>query len=301
MSVRRSVGKVATWILGPTFSRHYVRALRVKGRTIPYDAKSAWTLRYESAIAEDEFGDATTLARGANPFVVRYHYNAVENAILEHALRRGFPSRPTVLDVGSGAGHWIDFYRDAFAATEVVGVEISASASRALAGAYADVPAVTIVEADIAAESFELGRRFDVVNAVGVLFHIVDDRLWRRAVRHLAGHLEPGGRLVVAEHLGLVTHDADFRRIEPRAAGARVELEAPRALVTKRIRSARRWRTCAAEAGLEVLHVARIRKSRMVRTPANRLLVFAPAGSKSGFASRSLRFAPSRRRTRWDG
>jgi SAM-dependent methyltransferase len=279
MNARRSAGKLATWILGPTFSRHYLRALRVRGRKAAYDAKSAWTLRYEAAIAEGEFDDATTLARGANPHIVRYHYNAVENAILEHALRRGLPRHPAVLDVGSGAGHWIDFYRDAFGATDVVGVEISASAAGALAAAYEAVPEVSIIEADVAAEDFDLGRRFDVVNAVGVLFHVVDDGLWRRAVRNLAAHLAPGGHLVVAEHVGLFAHDADFRWVEP-PAGDPAGPAAPAALVTKRIRTARQWRSCARQAGLEVVRTARIRKSRALRTPANRLLVFGPASPR---------------------
>ncbi len=270
MSVRRRAGSVATWVLGPTFTRHYLRSLRVRGPRAPYEAKSAWTSRYESAVARGELDDATTLAEGARPAVVRYHYNAVENAIVELSLDKRFPAHPTVLDVGSGAGHWIDFYRDTLGAPAVVGVEISTSAVQALAGRYEAEHEVTIVEGDVSEEGFDLERRFDVVNAVGVLFHVVEDDDWQRALANLGAHLAPGGLLLVAEHVGLLSHDVDFRRLEP-AAGHPEGV----ALVTKRIRSKRRWRSGARAAGLRVMGFEKIRKQRSMRTPANRLIVLA--------------------------
>jgi hypothetical protein len=75
----------------------------------------------------------------------------------------------------------------------------------------------------------------------------------------------------VAEHVGLLSHDVDFRRLEP-AAGHPEGI----ALVTKRIRSKRRWRSGASGAGLRVTSFERIRKPRSMRTPANRLIVLAP-------------------------
>lgn len=221
-------------------------------------------------LAEGELDDASTIGGGTGSLRTRYHYNAVENAILRHALRTGLPTRPTVLDVGSGAAHWIDFYREVFGAPDVVGVEISASAADALRAAYADVPDVAIVEADAADESFALGRTFDIVNAVDVLFHVVDDAAWRRAVRNLAAHLAPGGCLVVAEYIPLFTHDAGFR---PPSSLRGEDPRLAEVLVTKRARSLRQWRACARDAGLTVVASVKIRKTRDPLTPANRLLV----------------------------
>jgi hypothetical protein len=93
-----------------------------------------------------------------------------------------------------------------------------------------------------------------------------------RTVRTLAAHLEPAGRLVVAEHVGLVTHDAGFRR----PIASQGEEPGSGAVVTKRVRSPRAWRGCAREAGLAVLDSSRRRKSRGQQpTSANRLLVVA--------------------------
>jgi SAM-dependent methyltransferase len=280
MSVRSPVRRLAGWVFGPTLSSQYLPALRARGRAVPYDAKRSWATRYERVILEGTLDDASTIKRGSSSLRARYHYNSVENAILEHALRRGFPERPATLDIGTGAGHWIDFYRDVLGAGRVVGVEISSSAAIALTGAYAGDPTVSIVDADVADASFELGEQFGVVNAVDVLFHIVDDGLWRQAVRNLAAHLEPGGRLVVAEHVGVVTHNAGFRHPDPE----RGEGPAPdrrTVLVTKRVRSLRAWRACAREAGLTEVDTSRIRKSRSLPAPANRLLVFGRRPSTS--------------------
>jgi SAM-dependent methyltransferase len=261
-------------IPGSWSASQYLPALRARGRSVPYDPARSWTTRYELVLADGELDDASTIGSGISAPRVRYHYNAVENAILEHALRAGLPESPTVLDVGSGAGHWIDFYRDVFSAAEVVGIEISGPAAASLGDTYADVPEVTILEADAADAAFDLGRTFDVVNAVDVLFHVVDDDSWRRAVRNLAAHLRPGGRMVVAEYVALVTHDAGFRR------PSTIRGEDPgRAdvIVTKRVRSPRRWRECAREAGLTVVESVKIRKAHSLQTPANRLLVLAHA------------------------
>lgn len=41
---------------------------------------------------------------------------------------------------------------------------------------------------------------YDVVYSIDVLFHIMDDDLWRASLENLASLVRPGGRLVVAEH-----------------------------------------------------------------------------------------------------
>jgi len=276
MSLRGRARRTAVRVFGPQLETHYLPALRARGRSVRYDAKTSWTQRYERLLTEGELDDTTTIKRGANPLRTRYHYNAVENAMLEHALRQGLPERPSVLDVGAGSGHWIDFYRDALGATEVVGIEIAEAAAEALSARYAEIPEVKIVCGDVTEPGFSLGRRFDVVSAVGVLFHVVDDQAWRRAVGTLAAQLAPGGRLVVAEHVGLVSHDAGFRRPKPeRGEGPGSE----KTVVTKRVRSGRAWRACARQAGLDVLGSARVRKSRTEPTPANRLLVLGRRGA----------------------
>lgn len=270
MSLRSRVRRAAVSVFGPQLTTQYLPALRARGRSVRYDPAASWSQRYERLLADGELDDTATIKRGASALRTRYHYNAVENALLEQALHGALPERPSVLDVGAGSGHWIDFYRDVLDAREVVGIEISDAAADALARRYANVDGVTIVHGDVTAEGFALDRRFDVANAIDVLFHVVDDDAWRRTLRTLAGHVADGGRLVVGEHVGLVSHDAGFRRPRrERGEGSGAE----KTVVTKRIRSGRVWRAGAREAGLEVLGSTRVRKRRTESTPANRLLV----------------------------
>lgn len=246
-------------------------AYRTRGRHVPYDAQAAWNVRYQQSAAKGGIDDLATISPDGNPLKARYHYNGVENAILEWALQAPFPDRPTVLDVGSGAGHWIDFYRSVFGARRVVGIEHAAPAADALRSKYAAESDVSFEEIDVSGD-VELGERFDIVNAVDVLFHVVDDGRWRRAVENLGRQLAPGGLLVVAELVVRIPYDAGLRAPD----AERGEPVAPDiVMVTKRARSLRQWKDCGREAGLTLVHSRHLRQSRTLATPANRLLVFA--------------------------
>lgn len=249
-------------VLGPTIVRTYVRPLRFRGRRVAYDAGQSWDARYSRAVESGELDDATTMKRGHNPLRTRYHYNAVENAILEALLDDPPPQGFRFLDIGSGAGHWLDFYRATLGAGEAVGVEISPAAARTLRARYEGEGAVEIVVGDVADPGFRLERSFDLVSAVGVLFHVVRDDAWRLAVANLAAHLAPNGRLLVAEQVAALSLDVGFR-------------QADELLVNKRVRSLRSWRACAQAAGLELRTVAQVRKSRSLAMPVNRVLVLA--------------------------
>lgn len=265
----RSVDAART-VLGARLSKQ-LASYRTRGRRIPYDAQVAWNARYREAVAEGGIDDMTTITRRADPRKARYHYNAVENAILEWALRTPLPDRPAILDVGSGAGHWVDFYRSVFDARRVVALEFAAPAAAVLRSKYARESDVSVAEIDVSGD-LELGERFEIVNAVDVLFHVVDDGRWRRAVGNLAQHLAPGGHLVIVGNVSRVHYDTGFRAPD----AERGEPVSPDVvMVTKRIRSLHQWKACGREAGLTLVHSRHLRQSRTLATPANWLLVFA--------------------------
>lgn len=265
----RSVDAART-VLGARLSKQ-LASYRTRGRRIPYDAQVAWNARYREAVAEGGIDDMTTITRRADPRKARYHYNAVENAILEWALRTPLPDRPAILDVGSGAGHWVDFYRSVFDARRVVALEFAAPAAAVLRSKYARESDVSVAEIDVSGD-LELGERFEIVNAVDVLFHVVDDGRWRRAVENLAQHLAPGGHLVIVGNVSRVHYDTGFRAPD----AERGEPVSPDVvMVTKRIRSLHQWKACGREAGLTLVHSRHLRQSRTLATPANWLLVFA--------------------------
>lgn len=185
--------------------------------------------------------------------------------------------------------------RDVFGADEVVGLELSQPAVGALERRYAGVPGVTIVEGDVADPDFALEGEFEVVNAIGVMFHIVEDERWEAAVARLGSLLAEDGARVVGGHFGLLTQNVQFHRTDSFSSWEELRsAQGETALVNKRIRSLRRWRRCARGAGLRVACLRRTRRTRRLETPENNVLVLvrdasgAPA-SGGGRAAASAR------------
>jgi SAM-dependent methyltransferase len=259
-AVSPAVASAARRTLGPRFIRHYISPLRRR----PPDAEPPQESKVD-ALAR-ELDDSLTIMLGYSPLKTRYHYNAVENSILEHFIDR--PPKPgmAVLDVGSGAGHWLDFYRSVLGASRLVGVELAPQVAEALQRKYQTVEGVTVLNADVV-DPIAAEPPFDVVNAIGVMFHIVDDERWQRAVANLAGMLAPDGVMIVGGQFGPFTHDVGFRRA---ATGDGME-------VFKRLRSRRQWRRVAEDAGLRQLRYIHTRRSRMIDPPEANVLVFERA------------------------
>ena len=101
-----------------------------------------------------------------------------------------------VLDVGSGTGHYIREWLRSGAA-HVVGSDFSETAIRRLRSEF---PGIPIRQFDIGASDLpsKLGR-YDVVSAFDVLFHIVDDDAYQRALRNCFLCCRPGGYFVFSE------------------------------------------------------------------------------------------------------
>lgn len=78
--------------------------------------------------------------------------------------------------------------------------------------------------------------KFDVVCAVGVMFHIVDDHKWEDLVERIASSIVPGGLLIVGGYFGLVDG---------------LNVQVINGEVNKRLRSWRRWRGLLKKNGFE--------------------------------------------------
>lgn len=263
---------------------HYVMPVVERRAHRPYDAKRFFDSYYRATGAAG-LSDRTTISPYTNRFESTFHYNSVENSIILSLTGRALPDAPRVLDVGSGAGHWIDFYREVLGASMVTSVDISPIDVRNLRTRYKSVKGVKVVEADVAQDSFDLGARFDIVNAVGVLFHIVDDARWEQALRNLRHHLADDGLLVVGGQFGYITQNVQFHETDDFSDFDELRAtRAPVVLVNKRIRSIGRWRSTAERVGLRIVSLQRTKHDRRIRTPENNVLVLQRSARVGGDA-----------------
>ncbi|MGH8735958.1 MAG: class I SAM-dependent methyltransferase [Burkholderiales bacterium] len=255
------------------FLRAYVYPITVRGAKKTYQAARYFDSYYKST--GEEISDRITIGAAVKALHSRFHYNCVENSIIRALLRCVVKEQPAVFDLGSGAGHWIDFYLGAFEASAVCGLEVSKVCAAALRNKYALADRVLILDGDISDKSFCLDRKFDIVNAIGVVFHIVDDALWLQALINMKNLLHDDGVLVVGGEFGLISQNVqfhardDFERLEQ----MRIPSGGGEVRVNKRIRSLRRWKKAARAAGLRVKLLVRTSNVSEIVTPENNVLV----------------------------
>lgn len=102
-----------------------------------------------------------------------------------------------VLDVGSGTGFYVEQWRR-LGVAEVEGLDFSTDGVAYLRRRF---PGLRVHLADLADPGFDPGgRRFDVISAFDILFHIVDDARYRAALNNLGTCLKPGGVLLLSEN-----------------------------------------------------------------------------------------------------
>lgn len=95
-----------------------------------------------------------------------------------------------LLDVACGTGLHLEHWQEDY---EVAGLDIS---EEMLAVARERLPNVPLHAADMA--DFRLGTRFDAITCLfSAIGHLLSEDLLRQAIATMAGHLEPGGVLVV--------------------------------------------------------------------------------------------------------
>jgi 2-polyprenyl-3-methyl-5-hydroxy-6-metoxy-1,4-benzoquinol methylase len=101
-----------------------------------------------------------------------------------------------ILDVGSGTGIWLNFWRERGA--RLTAIDFAEASVVALRSAFPDA---TIVQADISDERPPLpsDSSFDLVSACEVFLHVLDATGLDHAVGHLASLCAPGGLLIISD------------------------------------------------------------------------------------------------------
>jgi SAM-dependent methyltransferase len=158
-----------------------------------FDAKQYWEHRLEANPGLQGVG-FLRLGRHYNDWL----YRVRRDVFLRWARSLGIDlSRVDVLDVGSGTGFYIDRWRE-LGVRSVAGSDLTEVATRSLRRTHPDTE---IFQVDIGTDLGPLtDRRFDIVSAFDVLFHIVDDAGFERAVAQIRSLLQPGGLFVWSDN-----------------------------------------------------------------------------------------------------
>lgn len=134
--------------------------------------------------------------RGLNPWMYRVRQRVFARVVRGTGIDVG---GARILDAGSGTGFYLNQWRR-LGARDLTGSDFSDVARERLRG---DFPGVPIEALDIGSEDttrIDALGQFDLVSVMDVLYHLVDDAVYARALRNLGRLLRPGGRLIFTEN-----------------------------------------------------------------------------------------------------
>lgn len=104
-----------------------------------------------------------------------------------------------VLDIGSGTGFYINLWNE-LKANPVVGMDITKVAVQNLQRTF---PSNNFHVIDIGSDLLqieEFKERFDIISTMDVLFHIVDDARFEKAIENISLMLKPGGHFIYSDN-----------------------------------------------------------------------------------------------------
>ena len=151
-----------------------------------------WERRLGSDWTESGVG-YRALGRAFNSWM----YRVRRGVFAREVASLGVGPQSRVLDIGSGTGFYVDCWRAA-GAGHITGCDLTGAAVERLRRRFPHVEFVRVDAADVADEF--AAASFDAVSCMDVLFHIVDDDQYERAIRGIAQVVRPGGHFVLSEN-----------------------------------------------------------------------------------------------------
>jgi SAM-dependent methyltransferase len=101
-----------------------------------------------------------------------------------------------VLDVGSGTGAWLEFWRR-HGVTHLAGMDFAAASASMLRQRFPDC---VIAQGDVCEAPFDLpDQACDMISSFEVFMHILDPLRFHRAIANLASYCAPGGWLLISD------------------------------------------------------------------------------------------------------
>lgn len=159
---------------------------------MPYRPFEYWSRLHER-------DDLSAVGQSALPPALnRWLYRALERNVRSflgrHGLTKPFPDR--ALDIGAGSGYWVNVWHRS-GAGRVDGADLIPSVVARLTERFGF--GGTFFVADISRPGELPDRPYPFVSCMNVLLHLTDDAAFDDALRGIAGLVEPGGVLLLAE------------------------------------------------------------------------------------------------------
>ena len=161
----------------------------------PYDPHTYWEKRLSCDALDINLVGYLGLGITYNRWLYRLRFASLLRGLRKNKIR---PAGKTILDCGVGSGAYIPFWQEQIPFS-ITGIDITEVSVNTLQKRY---PSHHFKLADLtalqAADIFN-GKKFFLVTAFDVLFHITDDTGFHRAVANLANYVEPGGWLLLSD------------------------------------------------------------------------------------------------------
>lgn len=180
------------------WTRHGVSADDRPASEVSDSAEAFDPERYWEEMHRENRGFAAVGFAGLGVGFNKWMYR-VRRVVVRRALRRAAVSvkSASVLDVGAGSGFYVLLWLK-LGAAHVTGMDLSEAA---VDGLRAEFPTAEFLCDDIADPSQELrAGRYELVSSFDVLFHIVDDERFDRAIENVAELIRPGGHLLLSDN-----------------------------------------------------------------------------------------------------
>lgn len=156
----------------------------------PFDPTAYWADLVRGRLTLDMVGNVGC-GIAFNRWIYRRKWEALSSAM---ASRHVDLAGSSLFEAGFGIGFYLERWA-ALGVERVAGADLSPAA---VAGASERFPSYDLKCADLA-ELSPAGPRYDVVVAIDVLYHIVDDARWEDALSGLAARVRDGGLLVFTD------------------------------------------------------------------------------------------------------
>lgn len=155
-----------------------------------YDPEQFWAKRYSQV-------DVTRSGHIDMPAAYNlWLYRRKKQRLLSLLEGEGFrPQGARVLEIASGSGVYVEMWQQ-LGVGDLAGIDISEAA---VAAVQARFPKYRFFKRDLSLPGLEqqVGSGFDLVTAVDMLYHIVEDDAFERSLANLAAATRPGGLLAI--------------------------------------------------------------------------------------------------------